>query len=102
MNKFDVRIMIGFGLWPLLPLALQVEALRQQQEAEQEGWRAAIAERARREVAEREAALRDRMARERDQQIEVGCPLVVCLFEVQKTRHIAWCGYQHEVCCVRC
>jgi hypothetical protein len=60
----------------VLPVFVQLEALRQQQEAEQEGWRAAIAERARREVAEREAALRDRMARERDQQIEVGHLLV--------------------------
>lgn len=41
-------------------------------DAEAEGWRAAVAERARRDLAEREAALRDRMVRERDEQIEVG------------------------------
>lgn len=36
-----------------------------------QGWRAAVAERARRELADREAALRERMVRERDEQIEV-------------------------------
>ena len=37
----------------------------------QEGWRAAIAERARRELADKEAAIRERAARERDEEIEV-------------------------------
>ena len=49
----------------------QVESLREQYETGQEGWRAAMAERARKEVAEREAALRDRLTRERDEEIEV-------------------------------
>ena len=50
----------------------QIETLREQYETGQEGWRAAIAERARKELGEREAALRDRLARERDAEIEVG------------------------------
>ena len=37
----------------------------------QEGWRAAIAERARRELADKEVAIRERAARERDEEIEV-------------------------------
>ena len=49
----------------------QIEALREQYETGQEGWRAAMAERARKEVAEREAALRDKLTRERDEEIEV-------------------------------
>ncbi len=52
----------------------QLESLREEQGSEQEGWRAAVAERARRELAEREAALVERLTRERDQQIKVrGC-----------------------------
>ncbi len=48
-----------------------MDTLREQYETGQEGWRAAIAERSRRELAEREAAMRDKLARERDEEIEV-------------------------------
>lgn len=48
-----------------------LDALKQQYETQQEGWRAAMAERARRELADKEAALRDKLRRERDQEIEV-------------------------------
>jgi 5-azacytidine-induced protein 1 len=58
---------------PLLPPP-QLAELRSEQDAGQEGWRAAVAERARRDLAEREAALAARMARERDEQLQVGCP----------------------------
>ncbi|GAX81176.1 hypothetical protein CEUSTIGMA_g8609.t1 [Chlamydomonas eustigma] len=48
----------------------QLEALREQYETGQEGWRAAIAERARREVSEREAAIKEKLTRERDEEVE--------------------------------
>ena len=48
-----------------------METLREQYETGQEGWRAAIAERSRRELTEREAAIREKLARERDEEIEV-------------------------------
>ena len=51
--------------------APQLDTLREQYETGQEGWRAAIAERSRRELTEREAALREKLARERDEEIEV-------------------------------
>ena len=53
--------------------AAQMDALREQYETGQEGWRSAIAERSRKELGEREAALRDKLTRERNEEIEVGC-----------------------------
>ncbi len=49
-----------------------LESLREQYETGQEGWRASVAERAKRELAEKEAALKDHLTRERDAQLEVG------------------------------
>lgn len=48
----------------------QIEALREQYETGQEGWRAAMAERARKEVTERTAAIRDKLMQERNNEIE--------------------------------
>lgn len=48
----------------------QIESLKDTYETGQEGWRAAIAERARKEVQDREAAIRDKLSRERDEEIE--------------------------------
>ena len=48
----------------------QIESLKDTYETGQEGWRAAIAERARKEVSDREAAIRDKLSRERDEEIE--------------------------------
>ena len=53
------------------PDAMQIEALREQYETGQEGWRAAMAERARKEVTERTAAIRDKLMQERNNEIEV-------------------------------
>ncbi len=50
---------------------MQIEALREQYETGQEGWRAAMAERARKEVTERTAAIRDKLMQERNNEIEV-------------------------------
>lgn len=76
-----------------LPHDLQMDEVRSGADAEAEGWRAAVAERARRDLAEREAALRDRMARERDQQIEVGRePGEGCLFGQGLGMGHAWCS----------
>ncbi len=52
----------------LLP---QIESLREQYETGQEGWRAAMAQRAREELAERSAALRGALAAERDAEVQV-------------------------------
>lgn len=49
---------------------MQIDALREQYETGQEGWRAAMAERARKEVAERTAAIRDKLLQERNEEIE--------------------------------
>ena len=51
---------------------LQIDSLREQYETGQEGWRAAMAERARKEVAERTAAIREKLMQERNEEIEVG------------------------------
>lgn len=51
--------------------ALQIDSLREATELEQEGWRAAMAERARRELADREAQLKSALTLERDEQIQV-------------------------------
>lgn len=46
--------------------------MREATELEQEGWRAAVAERARRELAERETELKAALTAERNEQIQVG------------------------------
>ena len=51
---------------------VQLESVHEAVALEQEGWRAAVAERARRELGEREAALRSALTAERDEQIQVG------------------------------
>lgn len=56
---------------PVCVCVLQIEVLREQYETGQEGWRAAMAERARKEVAERTAAIRDKLMHERNEEIEV-------------------------------
>ncbi|KXZ53290.1 hypothetical protein GPECTOR_7g1184 [Gonium pectorale] len=48
----------------------QIEALREQYETGQEGWRAAMAERARKEVAERVAAIREKLLQERNEEVQ--------------------------------
>ncbi|KAG2454006.1 hypothetical protein HYH02_001049 [Chlamydomonas schloesseri] len=48
----------------------QIESLREQYETGQEGWRAAMAERARKEVAERVAAIREKLLEERNAEIQ--------------------------------
>jgi 5-azacytidine-induced protein 1 len=48
----------------------QIESLREQYETGQEGWRAAIADRARKELSDKEAAIRAELTRERDAEIE--------------------------------
>ncbi|KAG2432445.1 hypothetical protein HXX76_008791 [Chlamydomonas incerta] len=48
----------------------QIESLREQYETGQEGWRAAMAERARKEVAERVAAIREKLLEERNNEIQ--------------------------------
>lgn len=50
---------------------LQLESLRAELSADQEGWRSALAERSRRDLEQKEAELVDRLARERDAQIQV-------------------------------
>jgi len=48
-----------------------MEALKAGLEAQQEGWRSALADKARRQLAEAEAGLRERLRRERDAEIGV-------------------------------
>lgn len=50
---------------------LGVQTLKMEYEAENEGWRQALAERARQELAGKEAALRAQLTAERDQQIQL-------------------------------
>lgn len=61
--------------------ACALEQQRQQHEAAQEGWRAALAEKLRREGAEAERRLREQLTRERDEEIEV-CGMAVGAFWV--------------------
>ncbi|GIL49463.1 hypothetical protein Vafri_5793 [Volvox africanus] len=48
----------------------QIDALREQYETGQEGWRAAMAERARKEVSERAAAIREKLLQERNEEVQ--------------------------------
>ncbi|GFR47914.1 hypothetical protein Agub_g9714 [Astrephomene gubernaculifera] len=48
----------------------QIESLREQYETGQEGWRAAMAERARKEVTERVAAIREKLLQERNEEVQ--------------------------------
>ncbi|GIM00334.1 hypothetical protein Vretimale_5477 [Volvox reticuliferus] len=48
----------------------QIDALREQYEMGQEGWRAAMAERARKEVSERVAAIREKLLQERNEEVQ--------------------------------
>ncbi|KAG2485000.1 hypothetical protein HYH03_016204 [Edaphochlamys debaryana] len=48
----------------------QMDALREQYETGQEGWRAAISERAKKEVASRVAAIREKLLEERNEEIQ--------------------------------
>lgn len=50
---------------------VQISSLRDEYESGQEGWRAAMAERARKEVSERTAAIRDKLMQERNEEVEV-------------------------------
>eukprot|EP00798_Chlamydomonas_sp_ICE-L_P006342 gene6342-2967_t len=48
----------------------QMEALREQYNSGQEGWRQAIAERSKKELSERESAFRDKLTHQRNEEIE--------------------------------
>ncbi|GLC34800.1 hypothetical protein PLESTM_000241500 [Pleodorina starrii] len=48
----------------------QINALREQYETGQEGWRAAMAERARKEVSERVTAIREKLLQERNEEVQ--------------------------------
>ncbi len=50
---------------------MQLDSLREQYETGQEGWRAAMAERAKQEVEQRVAAIKDKLTQERNEEIEV-------------------------------
>lgn len=69
---------------------------------EQEGWRAAVAERARRELGEREAALKAQITRERDEQITVCVCVSVCAcVRVCVHAGVSMCGRGRGCVCER-
>lgn len=55
-----------------LNLEMQLAAAHEQSLASQEGWRAALAEKVRAELLEKEQALRQQLLQERNRDIEVG------------------------------